>query len=64
MTLTVYYDEDGDQILKVNEEIRSYSTACDIRNLMQAAYDAGIKKEGFIADIQFKNTCLNTQNMK
>ena len=64
MTLTIYFDEDNEQILKVNGEICSYHSACDIRNLLQAAYTAGVNKEGFTADIQFKQTCLNMQNTK
>lgn len=50
MTMTIYCDEDGDQILKLNEEIRPYKTAADIRNLMQEAYTAGFKREGFCID--------------
>lgn len=55
MTVCVYYDEDNEQILKVNGEIKPYKTAADLRNLMQAAYDAGFKKEGFVADNQIKH---------
>lgn len=62
MTLTVYFDGD-EQVLKVDGKVRSFSTACDIRNLMREAYTAGLFKQGFTADIQMQS-CLNTPNMK
>lgn len=52
MTVKVYYDDD-EQFLRVNGELRPFHTAADIRNLMQLAYEAGEKKEGYIFSGEF-----------
>lgn len=55
MTVTVYYDEDNEQILKVDGEFRSYKTAAEVRNLLQEAYSAGFRRDGFIVDNQIQH---------
>lgn len=55
MIVRVYYDPDGDQVLKVNGEIRQFNTAADLRNLLLEAYTAGFNREGFVADNQFNH---------